>query len=42
MVRLIITNFTGAGRPVVVVGTPEIKPQDEPKPVLRLIRGGAN
>lgn len=42
MIRVTITKFTGAGTPVVVVGTPRVaEPQSEPKkPALRLIRGG--
>jgi hypothetical protein len=42
MVKVTITKFTGAGTPVVVVGTPQIEPQSEPKPALRLIQGGAS
>jgi hypothetical protein len=43
MVSLKITKFTGTGTPVVVVGPPQmLEPQSEPKPALRLIRGGAS
>lgn len=42
MVQVTITRFTGAGMPVVVVGPVQIEPQSEPKPTLRLIRGGAS
>ena len=41
MIQATITKFTGAGIPVLVVGTPRIESQSESKPTLRLIRGGA-
>jgi hypothetical protein len=40
MSKATITKFTGTGTPAVVVGMPKIEPQSEPKPALRLIRGG--
>ena len=41
VVQLTITKFSGAGQPVVVVGTPTAQePQSEPKkPTLRLVPG---
>lgn len=41
MIRVTITKFTGTGTPEVVVATNRGgEPQSEPKPALRLIRGG--
>jgi len=43
MVSVKITKFTGTGELIVVVGQPQLdEPQAVPKPVLRLIRGGAS
>jgi hypothetical protein len=43
MVSVKITKFTGTGELIVVVGQPQVdEPQVAPKPVLRLIRGGAS
>ena len=41
-VKVTITKFTGVGKPVIVVSPPQIEPQGEPKPSLRLVHGSSS